>query len=75
PPFAAGLWEPALRALAPRLAPGGWLYLESPPELAPVPPPDWRLHRELRTAQARAALYRGPGPACADTLADANPAP
>lgn len=75
PPFAAALWEPALRALAPWLAPGGWLYVESPPEAAPAPPPGWLPHRELRTAQARAALYRGPGNTRADTLAGAHPAP
>ncbi|AKC87678.1 16S rRNA (guanine(966)-N(2))-methyltransferase RsmD [Pseudoxanthomonas suwonensis] len=85
PPFAAGLWQPALQALLPRLAPDGWLYLESP-DVQPGPP-GWTLHRELRTAQAHAALYRGPGPGRAgvpgdtpdneraDTLAAANPAP
>ena len=36
---------------------------------------DPQYHRELRTAQARAALYRGPGLGGADTLAAANPAP
>jgi RNA methyltransferase, RsmD family len=83
PPFAGDLWEPALAALLPRIAPGGWLYVESPATQAPTLPPGWTLHRELRTAQARAALYRGPVPAPegdtpsregADTLAGANPA-
>jgi 16S rRNA (guanine966-N2)-methyltransferase len=74
PPFAAGLWQPALQALRPRLAADGWLYLESPPDQAPEPPPGWTLHRQLRTAQAHAALYRGPGRGRADTLAVANPA-
>ncbi|KAF1692903.1 16S rRNA (guanine(966)-N(2))-methyltransferase RsmD [Pseudoxanthomonas koreensis] len=75
PPFAAGLWQPALQALLPRLAADAWLYLESPPQQLPAPPPEWVLHRELRTAQARAALHRGPGRGRADTLAPANPAP
>ncbi|MBO9715470.1 MAG: 16S rRNA (guanine(966)-N(2))-methyltransferase RsmD [Pseudoxanthomonas sp.] len=75
PPFAAGLWQPALQALLPRLAADGWLYLESPPDQVPEPPAGWTLHRQLRTAQAHAALYRGPGQGRADTLATANPAP
>lgn len=36
PPFDAGLFEPALRAAAPLLVPGGLLYLESPEALAPA---------------------------------------
>ncbi|MBD9367880.1 16S rRNA (guanine(966)-N(2))-methyltransferase RsmD [Xanthomonas sp. XNM01] len=75
PPFADGLWQDALTGLLPRLAGDAWLYLESPPAQAPVLPPDWPLHRELVTAQARAALHRGPGRRGADTLADADPAP
>ena len=74
PPFDADLWQPALRELLPRLAADAWLYLESPPQQVPALPPQWALHRELRTAQARAALYRGPGRGRADTLALANPA-
>ena len=74
-----------LQALPPHMAVDGWIYLESPVDQAPSPPSGWRLHRELRTAQARAALYRvaatpgaagdTPGAECADTLAAANPAP
>ena len=75
PPFAAGLWEATLPALLPHLAADAWLYVESPAGTAPAPPPGWRLHRELATAQARAALYRGPGAGGADTLGPANPAP
>jgi len=75
PPFTADLWQSALQTLVPRLAPDGWLYLESPPDQVPVPPAGWTLHRQLRTAQAHAALYRGPGQGGADTLAAANPAP
>ena len=85
PPFAADLWAGTLQALPPHMAVDGWIYLESPVDQAPSPPSGWRLHRELRTAQARAALYRvaatpgaagdTPGAECADTLAAANPAP
>ncbi|KAF1696278.1 16S rRNA (guanine(966)-N(2))-methyltransferase RsmD [Pseudoxanthomonas daejeonensis] len=75
PPFAAGLWHGALQASVARLAPDGWLYLESPSDQVPEIPAGWTLHRELRTAQARAALYRGPGQGRADTLPAADPAP
>ncbi len=74
PPFADGLWEVVLPALAPRLAASAWVYVESPPAAPPPVPRGWRLHRELRTAQALAALYRGPGPD-ADTLDGIRPAP
>ena len=85
PPFAADLWAGTLQALPAHMAVDGWIDLESPVDQAPSPPSGWRLHRELRTAQARAALYRvaeapaaagdTPGAECADTLAAANPAP
>ncbi|MBN8223481.1 MAG: 16S rRNA (guanine(966)-N(2))-methyltransferase RsmD [Xanthomonadales bacterium] len=58
PPFAGDLWDAAMRALLPHLAPSAWLYVESPAAQAPAVPRSWTLHRELRTAQARAALYR-----------------
>ena len=60
PPFEGDLWEAALRVLLPCMAPSAWLYIESPATQVPLLPPSWALHRELRTAQARAALYRGP---------------
>jgi len=74
PPFADGLWAQVLARLPAHLDPDGWLYVESPAGTAPAPPPGWRLHRQLQTAQAQACLYRGPGPAGADTLGTANPA-
>jgi 16S rRNA (guanine966-N2)-methyltransferase len=58
PPFDGQLWAPALQALPQRMAAGGWLYVESPAGLVPPPPDGWALHRELRTAQAHAALYQ-----------------
>ncbi|SRR5690606_30815878 len=75
PPFSAGLWDAVLQALPARMGEDAWLYVESPAGSAPAPPPGWHLHRELRTAQAHAALYRGRGGGRADTLAQANPAP
>jgi 16S rRNA (guanine966-N2)-methyltransferase len=71
PPFDGLLWQAALQALLPRLAAGGWLYIESPAGTPPVQPSGWTLHRELLTAQARAALYRGPGNRSAGTAGDA----
>ena len=58
PPFAAGLWPAVLTRLPGRMAADGWLYVESPASLAPVPPVDWRLHREGQTRDVRYALYR-----------------
>lgn len=58
PPFAAGLWPAVLARLPGRMAPDGWLYVESPASLAPVPPGDWHLHREGQTRDVRYALYR-----------------
>lgn len=68
PPFDADLWQLSLTALLPKLAPGAWLYLESPPEAAPAAPSGWTLHREGRTREVRFALYRAPGRRGADTL-------
>lgn len=68
PPFADGLWERALAALAPRLAAGARVYVESPAAVAPAVPAGWALHREGRTRDVRYALYRTPGLHTADTL-------
>lgn len=68
PPFDADLWQLSLAALLPKLAPGAWLYLESPADAAPALPPGWTLHRESRTREVRFALYRAPGRRGADTL-------
>ena len=58
PPFAAGLWERALPLLLPRMAPDGWLYVESPVDAVIAPPPPWVLHREGHTRDVRYAVYR-----------------
>lgn len=60
PPFAAGLWAQALDGLAPWLAPGARIYVESPADSVPPTPPGWSLLREGRTREVRYALYRLP---------------
>ena len=72
PPFDAALWQSTLAALTPTLAPGAWVYVESPVDMA-LRPPGWALHREGTTREVRYALYRAPGahatdPQGADTL-------
>jgi 16S rRNA (guanine966-N2)-methyltransferase len=56
PPFVDDAWAAVLAALDPWLAEDAWIYLESPDVIGPGP--DWRLHRESRTRDARHALYR-----------------
>ncbi|MCP1583381.1 16S rRNA (guanine966-N2)-methyltransferase [Pseudoxanthomonas mexicana] len=68
PPFADGLWEPALAALQPRLATDAWVYVESPAGTVPPVPPGWALHREGQTRDVRYALYRAPALQGAGTL-------
>ncbi|WP_242108527.1 16S rRNA (guanine(966)-N(2))-methyltransferase RsmD [Luteimonas aquatica] len=68
PPFADGLWREALALLPPWLADEAWLYLESPADQAVEAGPEWRLHREGGSREARHALYRWRGGG-ADTLA------
>jgi 16S rRNA (guanine966-N2)-methyltransferase len=52
PPFAAGLWDQVLARLPRLLAPGAWLYIESPHDHAPVLPPGYALARALQTPAA-----------------------
>ncbi|KRA53284.1 16S rRNA (guanine(966)-N(2))-methyltransferase RsmD [Pseudoxanthomonas sp. Root65] len=73
PPFADALWGRALEALVPRLAPGAWIYVESPADIVPAVPPAWALHREGRTREVRYALYRAPGHHAAVTLRPDDP--
>ena len=58
PPFSAGLLDASLAALAPRLADGALVYVESPRDSAPAVPAEWALHREGHTREVRYALYR-----------------
>lgn len=77
PPFDGGLWEPAAQRLAPWLAPGAWIYVESPQKLQASWPPGWRLHREGQTRDVRFTLFQsrnGQAPETADTLR-AQPTP
>ncbi|MCD7097144.1 16S rRNA (guanine(966)-N(2))-methyltransferase RsmD [Stenotrophomonas sp. MMGLT7] len=57
PPFAAGLLPATLPALAPRLAPGAWVYVEAPEEPAALPA-GWTPHRQGRTRETCYTLYR-----------------
>ena len=68
PPFEADFWQPTLEALLPILAPGAWVYVESPHDRRPVSPREWSPHREGHTREVRFALYRAPGRRGADTL-------
>jgi 16S rRNA (guanine966-N2)-methyltransferase len=58
PPFAAGLWLPALAALGPWLADDAWVYVESPRDGPPAIGPGWLPHREGATRDVLYALYR-----------------
>jgi 16S rRNA (guanine966-N2)-methyltransferase len=72
PPFDAGLWDAALARLDPWLAPGAWIYVESPAKTSPSVPGGWRLHREGQTRDVRFALFQagnGRGESSAATLA------
>ena len=71
PPFDAGLWDLALARLGPWLAPGAWIYVESPAKTSPSVPDGWRLHREGQTREVRFTLFQsrnGQAPETADTL-------
>ncbi len=58
PPFDAGLFEPALRAAAPLVVPGGYLYVESPEPLAPAPELGLVAHRSGKAGAVHYALFR-----------------
>jgi len=60
PPFGADLWASAARALETheRLAPGAWIYVESPLDAAPELPSTWNPHRQGCAGSVRYALYQ-----------------
>jgi 16S rRNA (guanine966-N2)-methyltransferase len=58
PPFQAGLWDAAARALAPWLADRAWVYVELARTAAFDPPAGWTLHRQGQTKEVRHLLYR-----------------
>lgn len=72
PPFAAGLFDAALAAAAPLVAPGGWLYLEADAAVEPetLAPLGLAVYRHLRAGAVHAHLLRRPAGA-AYTAADA----
>ena len=71
PPFDGTLWEPAAQRLVPWLAPGAWIYVETPARMQASWPAGWRLHREGQTREVRFTLFQsgnGQAPESADTL-------
>jgi 16S rRNA (guanine(966)-N(2))-methyltransferase RsmD len=57
PPFDSNLFDTALAAAAPAVAPGGFLYLEAP-RLFATPPAGFTAHRHLRAGAVHAHLFR-----------------
>ncbi|RDI97702.1 16S rRNA (guanine(966)-N(2))-methyltransferase RsmD [Dyella solisilvae] len=60
PPFAQDLWSSLAQRLEQGgwLAPGAWIYVESPRAAAPTLPSTWLGHREGAAGEVRYALYR-----------------
>jgi len=58
PPFSAGLWDAAARAVAPRLAERAWVYVELAVAAAFDAPQGWTLHRESGSREVRHLLFR-----------------
>lgn len=73
PPFPAGLWDAAVRALSPWLAERAWIYVELARSAAFTPPPGWNLHRHGQTREVRHHLYRADSRSGAATLAGNSP--
>ena len=73
PPFGAGLHESAARALLPWLAPRAWVYVELGARSEFAAPPDWSLHRQGATREARQLLFRTGSEAGAATLGGSSP--
>ena len=61
PPFAEGLFEDALRAAAPLLVDGGYLYLEAPEVLEPPAECGLALWREGRAGAVHYRVFRRSG--------------
>lgn len=58
PPFAAGLWAPAIDALLPLLEHDAWLHVEAGKGSMPAPPAGWRVHRHGHTREVDYQLWR-----------------
>lgn len=67
PPFTSDHWAAVFAKLAPLLAPSAMVYVEHAVGSAPVAPAHWQPHRNMRSRDAAATLYRV-GPGAADTL-------
>ncbi|MEH0167863.1 16S rRNA (guanine(966)-N(2))-methyltransferase RsmD [Paucibacter sp. JuS9] len=61
PPFDAGLFEPAIKAAAALLVPGGFLYVESPEVVAPAADLGLDPYRNGRAGAVHYALFRRNG--------------
>ncbi|KFN44940.1 16S rRNA (guanine(966)-N(2))-methyltransferase RsmD [Arenimonas oryziterrae] len=68
PPFDAGLWDTAARALTPWLAESAQVYVERPPAADVQLPSHWQLLREGRTRDVHYALYATENRQAAATL-------
>ncbi|WP_082679516.1 MULTISPECIES: 16S rRNA (guanine(966)-N(2))-methyltransferase RsmD [Microbulbifer] len=58
PPFAGDLWTETLSGLAPLLAPGALVYVESPRDAVLTVPPSWQLEKEKRAGQVCMRLLK-----------------
>lgn len=70
PPFHAGLWDAAARALVPWLEDRAWVYVELARSAAFDVPAGWSLHREGQTREVWHRLYRTERVSGAVTLGD-----
>ncbi|MDI4635146.1 16S rRNA (guanine(966)-N(2))-methyltransferase RsmD [Pelomonas sp. V22] len=61
PPFDGGLFEPAIKAAAPLLVAGGYLYVESPEPIEPAADLPLEAHRNGRAGSVHYALFRRNG--------------
>lgn len=61
PPFDGGLFESAIKAAAPLLVPGGYLYVESPEPIEPAADLGFSAHRNGRAGAVHYALFRRNG--------------
>ena len=73
PPFQAGVWDAAARALVPWLAERAWIYVELARLAAFEPPSGWTVHRQGQTRDVRHLLYRAESQSGAATLQGNSP--
>ena len=58
PPFSAGLWDAAAKAVQPLLADCAWVYVEMAAAASFNAPAGWSLHREGKTREVRHQLFQ-----------------